>query len=186
MSARIDRASSGVRPVPAEMLATDSSVIGVSTYPGQTALTVTPVRATSAAAVRTRPSTPCLLAVYAAIRAPPRLAGDRGDDDDPAPARRRSSPGSARRRQRNGAVRLRSSIRCQSSSEVFTSGADIAAPALTTSTSTGPHVASTVANAASSAAGSVTSVGSTSASPGQRVGDLVQRRRRSRATSATR
>ena len=59
----------------------------------------------------------------------------------PRPARSPppSSTGSARRRQRNGAVRLRSSIRCQSSSVVLTSGADIEAPAFTTRISTGPH-----------------------------------------------
>ena len=109
---------------------------------------IAPDVATSAAAVRTRPSTPCLLAVYAAIRALPTLpATDAITTTRPKPAA--VIDGSARRRQRKGAVRLRSSIRCQSSSEVLTSGADIEAPALTTRISTGPHSCSTRANAAS-------------------------------------
>src|SRR3954447_683020 len=165
MFSRICRASASDRPVPAEIAATDSSVIGVSTYPGQTAFTVTPVRATSEAAVRTRPRTPCLLAVYAAIRAEPTFpATDATTTTRPDPAA--VIAGSARRRQRNGAVRLRSSIRCQSSSVVLTSGADIDAPALTTRISTAPHSCSTRANAASIAIGSSMSAGTTSASPG--------------------
>ncbi len=43
--------------------ATVASVMGVSTYAGHTALTVTPVPAVSAAAERTSPSAPCLAAV---------------------------------------------------------------------------------------------------------------------------
>src|SRR3954471_10901026 len=184
MFSKIARASSGERPVPAEMAATDSSVIGVSTYPGQTALTVTPVRATSEAAVRTSPRTPCLLAVYAAIRADPTLpATDAITTTRPKPAS--VIAGSARRRHRNGAVRLRSSIRCQSSSVVRTNGADIDAPALTTRTSTGPHSSSTRTNAASGAAGSSRSAGTTSASAGS-VSATARSASASRDTSATR
>ena len=48
------------------MLPIVAVVIGVSTKPGHTAFTVTPVPASSAAAARTSPRTPCLLAAYAA------------------------------------------------------------------------------------------------------------------------
>src|SRR3954467_336770 len=95
------RASSADRPVRALMAATVSSVIGVSTYPGQTALTVTPLRATSTAADRTRPSTPCLLAAYAPTCASPRLATtDATTTTRPHPAV--VIAGRARRTHRNG------------------------------------------------------------------------------------
>src|ERR1044071_10329046 len=74
LRSRVWRALSSVRPVTAALRATVASVMGVSTYPGHTALTVTPVLASSAAADRTRPSTPCLLAVYAAMEGSPILA----------------------------------------------------------------------------------------------------------------
>ena len=57
--------------------------------------------------------------------------------------------GSARRTHRNGAVRLRSSIRCHCSSVVFVSRADVPAPALATRTSTVPRSASTRSNSSS-------------------------------------
>jgi hypothetical protein len=46
-------------PVFSTMPAIDASVMGVSTYPGQTAFTVTPRAATSAAAERVKPTTAC-------------------------------------------------------------------------------------------------------------------------------
>ena len=55
-------ASSGVRPVLATIRSTVSPVISVSTKPGQTAFTVTPVPATSAATDRVRPTSACLAA----------------------------------------------------------------------------------------------------------------------------
>ena len=55
-------ASSCVRPVLATIRATVSAVIPVSTKLGQTAFTVTPVPATSAAADRVRPTSACLAA----------------------------------------------------------------------------------------------------------------------------
>src|SRR5438034_11196064 len=60
-----ERASSLVRPVLATMFPIVAVVMGVSTKPGQIAFTVIPVPASSAAAARTRPRTPCLLAAYA-------------------------------------------------------------------------------------------------------------------------
>src|SRR5207245_2324557 len=57
---RTARASWGERPVLAEMFAVEASVIAVSTYPGQTAFTVIPWDATSAATARVRPSRACL------------------------------------------------------------------------------------------------------------------------------
>ena len=158
--------------------------MGVSTYPGQTAFTVTPLLATSDAAARTSPSTPCLLAVYAAIRAEPAFpAIDAITTTRPTPAE--VIEGRALRRQRNGAVRLRSSIRCQSSSLVRTNGADIAAPAFTTRISTGPHSSSTRAKAASMAAGSSMSAGTTRDSPGS-VPATACNASSSRETRATR
>src|SRR4029453_1566310 len=74
LACRIDRASASVRPVLATISAIVFSVIGVSTYAGQTALTVTPVSASSAAGDRTSPRTPGLLAVYAAMYGSPLLA----------------------------------------------------------------------------------------------------------------
>src|SRR5690606_1819463 len=56
---RLWRASSWLRPVLAMMRRTDSSRRSVSTKPGQTALTVTPVLASSTASARIRPTTPC-------------------------------------------------------------------------------------------------------------------------------
>src|SRR5438552_2734989 len=53
------RAASGDMPAFAAMRATDSRVISVSTYPGHTAFTVTPVPATSAATERGNPTTAC-------------------------------------------------------------------------------------------------------------------------------
>ena len=55
-------ASSRVRPVLATIRSTVSVVISVSTKPGHTAFTVTPVPATSAAADRVRPTSACLAA----------------------------------------------------------------------------------------------------------------------------
>src|SRR5439155_13611174 len=52
-------ASSGDILVFAAMRATDSRVMSVSTYPGHTAFTVTPVPATSTAAERVNPTTAC-------------------------------------------------------------------------------------------------------------------------------
>src|SRR2546429_8583207 len=88
------------------MFAIVAEVIGVSTKPGQTAFTVTPVPASSAAAARTSPRTPCLLAVYAArygspIRAP--LDARTTTRPDPSPR----MPGTAPPRQRDGAGRVR-------------------------------------------------------------------------------
>src|SRR5262249_19056748 len=54
--------SSTERPVFAAMRATLSRTSFVSVSPGQTALTVTPVRAVSSASARTRPTTACLAA----------------------------------------------------------------------------------------------------------------------------
>ena len=56
------RAASSVRPVLATILPTALSIKGVSVNPGQTALTVTPVRASSSASARVSPTTPCLAA----------------------------------------------------------------------------------------------------------------------------
>jgi hypothetical protein len=63
LASSAERAWSLVRPVLVTMFAIVAAVIGVSTKPGQTAFTVTPVPASSAAAARTSPRTPCLLAV---------------------------------------------------------------------------------------------------------------------------
>ena len=51
----------------AAIFATERSVSGVSTNPGQTALAVTPLPASSAAATRISPTAACLDAVYAAV-----------------------------------------------------------------------------------------------------------------------
>ena len=56
------KASSRPRPVFATIRFTVSVVISVSTKPGHTAFTVTPVPATSAATERVRPSRACLAA----------------------------------------------------------------------------------------------------------------------------
>ena len=56
------RASSRVRPVFAMIRFTVSTVISVSTNPGQTAFTVTPVPSTSAAADRVSPTSACFAA----------------------------------------------------------------------------------------------------------------------------
>ena len=65
MSSRIFFASSGVRFVFWTMFAIVFSVISVSTKPGQTQLTVTPVFASSAAIARVRPTSACFDAQYA-------------------------------------------------------------------------------------------------------------------------
>src|SRR5690606_1438024 len=54
--------ASASRPVRATTRATPSRTISVSVYPGQTALTVTPLAASSSASARVRPTTPCLAA----------------------------------------------------------------------------------------------------------------------------
>src|SRR2546425_9575255 len=54
------RASASDIPVFAAMRLTDCRVMSVSTYPGQSALTVTPVPTTSAATERVKPTTACL------------------------------------------------------------------------------------------------------------------------------
>ena len=56
-------ASSAERPVLVTMRDTVSAVIPVSTKPGHTAFTVTPLPATSAATARVRPIKACLAAV---------------------------------------------------------------------------------------------------------------------------
>src|SRR5262249_24605008 len=62
VAVRLARACSTVRPVFSTMRCTDSSTNSVSTKPGQTALTVTPVRASSVASARVSPTTPCFAA----------------------------------------------------------------------------------------------------------------------------
>src|SRR5690349_15226338 len=57
------RASSRGRSARASTFASVRSVMGVSTYPGQTAFTVTPVPASSRATERVKPSTACLAAL---------------------------------------------------------------------------------------------------------------------------
>src|SRR5690606_443727 len=59
------RAASAVRPVFCTMLSTAPRTMSVSVKPGHTAFTVTPLRATSSASARVRPTTPCLAAQYA-------------------------------------------------------------------------------------------------------------------------
>src|SRR3989442_45933 len=59
------RASAGDMPVFAAMRLIDCRVMSVSTYPGQTALTVTPVPATSAATEPATPTNACFKALYA-------------------------------------------------------------------------------------------------------------------------
>src|SRR5262249_37184586 len=66
VAARLARACSTVRPVLSTMRCTDSSSMSDSTNPGQIALTVTPVFASSAARARISPTTPCLAATYGA------------------------------------------------------------------------------------------------------------------------
>ena len=65
LASSAERAWSLLRPVLVTMFPIVAAVIGVSTKPGQTAFTVTPVPASSAAAARTSPRTPCSPAVYA-------------------------------------------------------------------------------------------------------------------------
>jgi hypothetical protein len=55
-------AAAASRPVLSTMRATDRSVIGVSTNPGQIALMVTSLVAISIAIALTKPTTACLLA----------------------------------------------------------------------------------------------------------------------------
>ena len=56
------RASSSDLPVFSTMLSTVAASMSVSTQPGQTAFTVTPLFATSRASARVIPTTPCLAA----------------------------------------------------------------------------------------------------------------------------
>jgi len=93
--------------------------------------------------------------------------------------------GTARRMQRNGAVRLRSSIRCHCSSVVFATEAEVPAPAFATKMATGPHSASIRSKSASTKAGSVMSAGTTRVSPAQAVAVAVSSATL-RAVSATR
>ena len=119
------------------MRATVSSVISVSTNPGQTAFTVTPEPATSAATDRVSPTSACLAAEYAARYLPP-LKPAVDARLTTRPQRRSSIPGRNARVQRKAPVALTAMRRFHSSSEVRTTGIEAAAPALLTSTATGP------------------------------------------------
>ena len=109
---------STVRPVLSTMRRTDSSSMSVSTKPGQTALTVTPVLA-SLGRQRAHQADDAVLGrdvgrdIGIALQ-----AGRRGDEDDPAGLARDVMPASAGFTVRNAPVRLTSSVRCQSPSEV--------------------------------------------------------------------
>src|SRR6266700_4027634 len=131
------RASASDIPVFAAMRLIDCRVISVSTYPGQTALTVTPVPATSAATERVRPTTACFDALYAAMYLPPPSpATDAMLTTRPQP--RASIPGRNAWMHRNGPVAFAVRIRCQSSSVVFCTDAEWLIPALFTRMSTWP------------------------------------------------
>ncbi len=105
------------------------------------------------------------------------LADQRRDDATttirPQPASRMA--GTARRMQRNGAVRLSSSMRCQSASVVRSSRAEWPAPGVgDQDLDRAPALLDRRRTAASTAAGSVTSAGSTSVGPGTAGGRLGQ------------
>src|SRR5437867_2777350 len=115
------RASASDIPVFAAMRLTDCRVMSVSTYPGQTALAVTPVPATSAATERVRPTTACFDALYAVMYLPPPSpATDAMFTTRPQP--RASIPGRKAWVHRNGPVAFTVRSRFQSSSVVFCTG----------------------------------------------------------------
>src|SRR5207247_2160973 len=131
------RASASDIRVFAAMRLIDCRVISVSTYPGQTALTVTPVPATSAATERVRPTTACFDALYAVMYLPPPSpATDAMFTTRPQP--RASIPGRKAWVHRNGPVAFTVRSRFQSSSVVFCTGAEWLMPALFTRMSTWP------------------------------------------------
>src|SRR5947207_2209159 len=131
------RASPTAIPVFAAMRLIDCRLIAVSTYPGQTALTVTPVPATSAATERVRPTSACFDALYAVMYLPPPSpATDAMFTTRPQP--RASIPGRNAWMHRNGPVAFTVSVRCQSSSVVFCTDAEWLIPALFTRMSTWP------------------------------------------------
>ena len=156
------------------MRAMASRTISVSVYPGHTALTVTPVCATSSASERVSPITPCLAAQYAATLRYP---------INPAvlamltmrPHGFCSSGGNAARVQWNTPLRFTRSVSFHSSSEIASNAADVAPPALLTRTSGARPASTRSAKSASTAAASPIS---------QAIASLRSSARRSSAPSS--
>lgn len=142
------RASASLRPVFFAMRAVDSATMPVSTNPGHTAFTVTPVAASSAASARVSPTSACFDAQYADVYAyPVSPAFDATFTTRPHPAS--TIAGTSARHSTNGAVTFTAIVDAHASSVVRESGALGATPALLISTSTRPTRAATSASAAS-------------------------------------